>query len=191
MSTTPDANKVIARYVAGVFGGKPSVIRYWNDTRDRSIDLLTCVDRPVAGVTSYCTLGLSDHPVLLDDDRRVPVELVGACATACEGFANALTTAAFVAMANEWQCTPGSVLQNALDMYKLSRTLKHFLFLPPFLWSTLKALKVDGREVHWLMAVPISDEEYRFWKEHGSDALESQFESAQIDVFDINRASAV
>ncbi len=76
-------------------------------------------------------------------------------------------------------------------MFSASSTLNHVLLLPPFLWASLKTLELDDKTVAWLMAVPISDAELDFAERMGVDALETAFEKAQIDVFDLNRASVI
>ena len=47
--------------------------------------------------------------------------------------------------------------------------------------------KIIGKSVAWLMAVPISECEYRYAEAEGPDRLEDLFEQQQIDIFDINR----
>ena len=54
-------NKLVARYAAAAFGGKPQVAEYHHDTLPLSIDLLWCDERPCEGVTAYSTVRLSDH----------------------------------------------------------------------------------------------------------------------------------
>ncbi|MHA6861728.1 suppressor of fused domain protein [Ralstonia pseudosolanacearum] len=80
-------------------------------------------------------------------------------------------------------------MQNVLDMYKLSFTMKHFLFTSPFLWEEFNGVDFGDKKVHWLLAVPISDAEHAYLRDHGLDALERAFEDRQIDIFDINRDS--
>jgi hypothetical protein len=50
---------------------------------------------------------------------------------------------------------------------------------------------VDYKTVAWLLAVPISDAEAQLRAERGSDALETRFEEAEIDIFNPNRHSVV
>ncbi|MGC5935662.1 suppressor of fused domain protein [Ralstonia pseudosolanacearum] len=190
MSGVSDVNKKIARHIASKFGGSPKVTRYWSDDQAISVDLLAAAGSPCSGVMSYGTIGLSDHPVRINDDGdEVCVELLGACADAVKNFPNALTTAAFYTIRNQWHCVHGGVLQNALDMYKLSVTMKHFLFTSPFLWEGFNGVDFGDKKVHWLLAVPISDAEHAYLQDHGLDALERAFEDRQIDIFDINRDS--
>lgn len=85
MSGVSDVNKKIARHIASKFGGSPKVTRYWRDDQAISVDLLAAAGSPCSGVMSYGTIGLSDHPVRINDDGdEVCVELLGACADAVE-----------------------------------------------------------------------------------------------------------
>ena len=64
------------------------------------------------------------------------------------------------------------------------------LFTDPFLWEDqLKTLNLETKTVAWLLAVPISEAEYRYAAEHGAEQLEKILAKYQIDVTDINRAS--
>lgn len=188
----PATNKLIAKLTASRFGGAPKANRYWDDDRAFCLDVVACTDVPCEGVVSYGTVGLSGYPVQVEDTgRRVATELVGACAKSCEDFSNALVSAAFYTIRNDWRCVPGSILQNALAMYNVSPTMQHLLFVAPFLWSDFSHSVIDERDVHWLMAVPISDAEYQFSKENGVDILEDLFEEKQIDIFDMARPSVL
>lgn len=69
--------------------------------------------------------------------------------------------------------------------------MKHVLFVTPTLWGELKSKEFEEKKVVWLMLVPISENEYKFAEEKGSDALEDLFVEKQIDVYDLNRASVV
>lgn len=41
-----DINKIVAQHELQILGGTPKVNRYWNDTEDKSIDILKCMDVP-------------------------------------------------------------------------------------------------------------------------------------------------
>lgn len=191
-------NKTLARTVARVFGGSPRVTRFWDDNHKSWVDILACSDhRP--GVTAFSTLGLSDHP-LYKDGAEYParLEIVGACvskfAAACtrrhQGFDNAISTAAFCIINSRWFCYPGAIFPDVVAMYKLSKTMKHLLFVPPFLWEDdLKTLDLGKKKVSFLLAAPISEAEYVFAQQKGSDLLEEVFERTNIDIFDLNRKS--
>jgi len=193
MSNISEDKKTIAKTLAQAFGGKPSVRRFWDEKDKQFVDILTCSNRPEKGVSSYSTIGLSDAP-LLKDGTEYPtrVEITGACGTAFSGFNNALATAAFCIINSKWFCYPGAIFPDVLSMYDISPTMRHFIFVPPFLWEDkLKTITVGNKTVAWLLAVPISDEERQFAEEKGSDALEDLFEEKQIDIYDLERNSVV
>jgi hypothetical protein len=160
--------------------------------------MLACSDYQ-PGVTAFSTLGLSDHPLYKDgEEYPARLEIVGACiskyAAACtkrrQGFDNAISTAAFCIIDSQWFCNPGAIFPDAVAMYKLSKTMRHLFFVPPFLWEDdLKTVDLGKKKVSFLLATPISEAEYVFAQQNGSDALEEEFECENIDIFDLNRKS--
>jgi len=188
---SPD-NKAVARAAAEAFGGQPRVTRYWDDDRRRWVDVLECCGSPGPGVTSYGTIGLSDYPLMRDgEELGVYTELVGACHSDVPEFANCLSTAAFCVMNSGWLVAPGVIFPDVVAMYGVSATMKHLLFVPPFLWERLKTLDLGGKPVAWLLAVPISDGEMKLAETAGVAHLEELFEENQVDIFDIERLSVV
>ena len=188
-----EENRAIAHCVAMAFGGTFRVNNYYDEAEQLSIPILWCSDRPVHGVTSYSTVGLSDYP-MRQEEKEFParLELVGACGTATELFPNLLSTASFYIMRSQWLCYPGVVLQDAVTSYGLSSTMSHLYFTAPFLWEKkLTTLKFKTKTVAWLLAMPISVPELKYRDAHGDKELELLFERAHIDVFDVNRPSAV
>lgn len=186
-------NKSIARIVANAFGGKPEVHQYLDEAGHSSVGLLVSIDRPQRGISSYSTIGLSDFPNLIGgDDKGVRIELVGACASSVRKFPNILTTAAFCVINSKWTCYPGAIFPDVVSAFNCSKTMKHLMFVPPFLWEeNLHTLEFQNKTVAWLLAVPISEEEFRFAESEGADNLEALFEKNQIDIFDINRPTIV
>ncbi len=195
MTNTPTrANRTVAKAAAAAFGGAATVQRYWDDDHHSSIALLSCQDSPVAGVTSYATIGVSDVPLVMKDGKTLGVraELVGACRSQDGRFGNALSTAAFCVINSGWFVAPGVVFPDVLAMYSEQTTMKHILFLPPLLWGNEpETLALEEKQVAWLMAVPISEAEYRYIENESVVALEGLLEKGQIDMFDLNRRSVV
>lgn len=142
-------------------------------------------------LTAYATIGLSDFPNLVGPNKLdIRVEIIGICLSDSESFANGLSTAAFCIINSQWPCYPTSIFPNILSMYDCSRTMQHLFFTDPFLWEDqLKTLNLETKTVAWLLAVPISEAEYRYATEHGAEQLENLLAKYQIDVTDINRAS--
>lgn len=188
-----ESNKIIARTVANVVGGgKPHVGRYYDDQRTTSIDVVDFVDRPQAGVTTYSTLGLSDHPLYRDGEEfEVRAELVGACASRFTRFANAMGTAALHVAKSRWFVAPGVIFPDVFTTYEPDSPMKHALFVPPFLWD-FTTLELPEKKVAWLLLVPISDAEMRFAEADRTSAnLEKIFEEKAIDIYDLHRPSVM
>jgi antitoxin YqcF len=184
-------NKAIARHALKAFGGTPTVQAYHHDTENLSIDILRCDNRPCQGVTSYSTIGLSDHPMIKDgQEYPTRLEIAGACATAVQLFPNILASAGFNIIRSQWVFSPGMVLPEYIREYYPSTTVPHIYLTAPFLWEdSLKTLDCGLKKASWLLVVPISDGELEYLKEYGDNALEELFEKTQIDIFDINRNS--
>lgn len=194
MAVSEDAKR-IARAARSAFGGgKPKVYAYWDDAHKHSVDILSVADQPDQGVTSYATLGLSQHSIGLSvGDRPLRVELLGACWTESEVFANILSTCAFNVINSGHRCAPGIIFPDVVSIYLPDSSMAHILFVSPFLWGDgiPETLDFSDRKVTWLQAVPISEAERAYAEENGADALESLFEQHQIDVYDLNRDSVL
>ncbi|MBZ9558058.1 MULTISPECIES: suppressor of fused domain protein [unclassified Modicisalibacter] len=190
MAGVTEDNREIAKKIASNFCGTPAVRKYWDEKKIFSVDLIECKDRPCEGVTSYSTIGLSDHPLIHKNvEFPVHLELTGASESSNNIFPHALTTAAFYIINEKWFCCPGAMLKNAIKLYEKSLEMQHLLFTTPFLWDDLRATKYPTKTVTWLLAVPISEDERQYARSNGTDALENLFEKEQIDIYDLSRKS--
>lgn len=187
-----DENRIIAKSALRTFGGKPSVSKYWDGNNDSSVDMLSTVNRPFDGITSYSTIGLSDYSIgLIVDETPLRIEIVGASATDYEQFPNILASCAFCIINSKFLVSHGEIFRDIIQVYYPNSDMKHVLFLSPFLWEDLKTLELQNKKVAWLLAVPISQDEYLFAQEKGVDSLEELFEQEDIDIFDLERESVL
>jgi hypothetical protein len=193
MTNVSEQNKRIAKTVAGIFGGENSVRRYRDETNEYFVDILSSLNSPETGLTSFSTIGLSGYPLIKDgEEYSARVEFVGAAQSNFLGFANALATSAFNIIKSNWFCYPGAIFPDVLSMHEVSSSMTSFLFTPPFLWEdVLKTIHDGDLTVAWLMAIPISLNEEKYAAEHGSDALEDLLEEHSVDIFDLERRSVV
>lgn len=194
MKTPSDRDKKIAQYIAKAFNvEKPSIRRHLDEAEKSDAFILRAGDTPSRGVTTYSTVGLSDHPLIFRGrEFETRVEIVGACLEELAGFDDVVATLAFCVINSGWFCAPGSIFPDVMTMYKLSDTMSDIYFTTPFLWEEhLKPLKIDGIQVSWLLAVPISKQEAAYTKEFGPYRLEDLFVEKQINIFDLNRPSVV
>jgi len=180
----------LGRHVRARLGTATRVIRYGDDFGEYDMFLASGTDFPDAGVSSYGTIGLSNHPQDFSG-RSVQVELLGACATATPNFDNVMASCVFEHIRNGTPIIFGSAIESLLDQYAISANLRHLTFVSPFLLDGFEPAEIEGQQVHWLLAVPIADAELALLHDKGIDALEDAFEQAQTDIFDINRRSAV
>jgi antitoxin YqcF len=186
-------NKEIALFLRTAFGGDCRVTKFDHDSLPLSIPIVSCTGRPVDYATSYSTVGLSDYPMKQNgSEYPVKLEIAGACASESSIFRSLIGTAAFMIIRSQWLCHPGAVLQDVMSAYRASSTLAHLYFTAPFLWEDrLKTRRFGNKEVAWLLAVPISQEEYQYKLKYGDKALEDVLEREGADVFDIDRQSVI
>lgn len=169
------------------------IVEYWDDNRKSHIFILEAANRPQHNVTTYCTIGLSGHP-LFHNGVEFParVEIIGACGSIFKDFGSVISTAAFCIINSGWFCAPGKIFPEIIDMYGLSNTMNDIYFASPFLWPSLeKSILIDAKTVAWLLAVPVSRDETEFAVRFGPQALENLFEERDIDIFDLNRLPVV
>ena len=194
MPVVTSQQRVLAGHTALAMGvEKPPIFRYWDENRQTSVCILEASNRPQDGVTSYATVGLSDHPLMFkgrEFDARV--EFVGACGSAFPGFANVLATAAFCVVNSGWFCAPGIIFPDVVSMHNASARLSDVYFAHPFLWAEeLKSTLIGDRRVAWLLAVPVSKAETAYAQTYGPERLEARFAEMDIDIYDLNRVSAI
>lgn len=183
-------SKIIAKSALQAFGGKPQISKYWDESSVSNIDILSTAARPYEGITSYSTIGLSDYSIEYTvDGAPLRIEIVGASASEYEHFPNVLATCAFCIINSSFLVSPGKVFRDMIKMYYPNSKMKHVLFVSPFLWEDLKTLDFPNKKIAWLLAIPISENEYIFAQEKGVDSLEELFEEKEIDIFDLERKS--
>jgi len=184
---------LIIEYVTKAMGGEPRIDRYGDKNEELNVDILSCPDRPQADLTSYSTIGLSDHPMPWGEGEfPTRLELAGVCESGRDSFPNILASAAFCIIRSGCVYHPGAVLPNYVRLVYPATQLPHLYLTAPFYWEKdLHTLDCVTRKVSWLLAVPISESEYQYLREHGEKAFESLLETAQIDVSDLERSPTV
>lgn len=185
-------NRAIARRAADTFGGKPSIREFVHDSMPLTVDILSCADSPGAGFTSYSTLGLSDHP-MVNSQGEFPtrVEFAGVMESAAAGFHQVLGSAAFRVIRTREVVRPGRVFLDYVAEYFPDTHLPHLYFTAPFFWGDALSGEVfGGKRVSWILAIPASDAEVQYVRDHGDDAFERLLEARDADVTSLRRPSA-
>ena len=186
-------HKNIASYIAGILGvQKPPISRFGDEEGRSDVFVLEASNSPQVGVKAFCTIGLSDAPLFLDGKEfGARVEILGACGAAFQGLESAISSAAFCVMNSQWFCAPGAIFPGVVEAHGISSTMSDFYFAQPFLWESLKTINVEGQDIAWLLAVPVSKAETEFARNNGPEKLEALFSELDIDIFDLNRPSVV
>lgn len=191
-----EENREIARREVAAFGAKKKdwrVTGYWDDEHVSTVDILHVRDCPAKTVTSYGTIGLSDTPLIMDgEEYPTRVEFVGGCLTNFKTFPEVVAAAAFCVMNSGFFCYPGAVLPDVLGTLGTSKTMRHIYFGNPFIWERkLTPLRLKTKTVSWLLIVPISDRELKLAEKDGPEQLADLLEAKEVDVFDLDRKSAI
>lgn len=192
MSTITIENKRIARHIADSFNGKPVVREFLHDNLPLRIDILSAQDQPESGVTSYGTIGLSDTPLSWGDGEfPTRIEICCAANSAFDFFPNILASAAFNIMRTGKLYRPGAWMPDYVQEYYKDTKLPHLYFTTPFVWDDLVGLDLETKKVSWLLCFPISNSELSYLRDNGEEKFENLLENSNINIFNIERQSAV
>lgn len=185
-----DIKKAIAKKEFNIIGGeKPKVTKFWDYKDEKNIDILCCQDRPFEGVSTYATIGLTDVNIgLFSDDKRLSIEIIGACDAREIEFPNILASVAFEIDENQ-EGGYGYIISDVIKQYMSESELEHIYLTSPLLWEGFDTVEFEDRKVAWLLMIPISEKEKEYAIEYGIDALEEKFEEFDIDIFNLKRKS--
>jgi hypothetical protein len=206
--------KLVARYAISTFGAPPSVWRFTCEPEGLSVDIGGCADRPMAGVLSYTTIGLSDYDLALGpepgkgDSPHLPerpvgccaqmgtvpfsarVELAAACASDRPQFPNILAAAAMLLIRRQGEVKPGDSLRDVIADFYPRATVSHLYLSQPFLWDQrLKRLQGAEKSIAWLLAVPVTSGELLHLETQGDAGLEELYRQRRIDMYSLGRAT--
>jgi antitoxin YqcF len=180
----------VALYSQGLLGEEAGILTYGDDDGKLQLPVLVANDVPNPGVTTYATIGLSDHPQP-NYGSSLRLELIGACDAGFPDFGNVISSCVFECLKNDRPINYGVVFYDIVKQYRLSRTMDHVTFVAPSAWEGFTRTQLLKQELHWLMVVPISESEMAHLKTNGIDALEERLQSAQVDITDLNRPAVV
>jgi len=189
-------NKNLANYIISIVGINEKVDRHWDEAKLNFIDIFTCDDPTYPNIKIFGTIGISDHPNRIEmkdgNFQNIPIELLVSGYKEFDMLPAILSIAGFFITKKGWECQPGSVFMRIVDMYYEESEMKHIMFVSPFLWQDkLKPLDLNTKTVHWLLCIPISDNELEYRMKNGASSLEDLFQEKDIDIFDINRKSVI
>jgi antitoxin YqcF len=191
---TQSINQKIAHWALEAFDSSGKrVVRVNDDDRVHFVDVLIASNTPTSACNSFATVTLSDHQAFLAG-KLLPfrVELLGVCEKSFDCFVNIIATASFCISKSKWNVKPGEIYPDIVAMYDKTLNVKHILLADPFLWGKkFLSRTIDGRKIAWLQIVPITEEEFRYAEENGSDQLVKVFARKKIDFSNLKRSSVV
>lgn len=186
-----DANKKVAQELVKIIGGNPQIFTYYDEAEAKNVDIFCSKNVPQEGLQSCASIGLNNSDInLVNGERQLRVEILGACDIRIDCFENILCTVAFEIM-DAHECYPGYIVENVIPLYIPDSDMKHVLLVTPFVWENAKTIVLDDRYITWLQIVPISENEYRYAMLNGVNELIDLFEEKDIDIYDIYRESVV
>lgn len=181
-------NKAWAVYFRDRVGGKVEIESYGDEKEEHSIDMAVMANEEG---TVAATIGLMDFNIGAPGGREIFTEIL-LDRSRDNGFAaEVLSTLAFYVGKDGWKPRPGVVFESIVSMYTDALQVKHILFVSPFQWDDMFSVKLPGKTIHPLLAVPITEAEYGLVKLSGSEALEKIWVDKKTDVLDWGRDSAV
>ncbi|OUM05742.1 hypothetical protein BW686_19040 [Pseudomonas syringae] len=183
--------KTVAKHILNFFGGTPTVHAYYDDSRVRSMSIVTTFDTIEPGIKSIGTIGLSEIPLVNEDGTEfiTRIELCSAVPTTFEAWENVIASAAFFIEQRRKPVVPGAVLENVVNEYFPKTKMPHLYFSIPFLWNDghFEELIFDEIKINWLQCFAIYEVEKEFIDKNGSDAFEDLLSTQETDVFDMER----
>ncbi len=187
--TDSPERELIIEYVSKAFGGSPQLDYYGDKNEELKVEILFSRGRPMNGITSFSTIGLSGHAMPWGNGEfPTRLELAAVCVNEEEKFANVLASAAFCIMRSNLVYHPGTLMQGYVSLVFPNSLLPHLYLTTQFLWGdSLRTLDVITRKVSWLLAIPIAESERIFLETHGREAFESALENERVDVSDLGR----
>jgi hypothetical protein len=189
MDLKPEYKLWAKRLHASIPGGTFEVTRHADESESTFLDVFSSRTSPgvVVATIGVMEVNLSSHACsplfseIIMDSRDYNMHV-----------ANLAATLGFYVVKDGWCPSPGTVFENMIEMYLPELTVKHIMFVPPFQWkSGMSEVDLGSKTIYPVLGVPISDREYQFVEEHGSESLEDLWEEANCDVLDWFREGIV
>ena len=193
--------KAILLYEEERIGRFSQVFVHKNRAESLTIPIAVAPASPDRGLSTYATVGLSQHDngLVTADGTPLRVELLTVGRTEYDLLGRGLANSAFNIASGECRAKPGLVLPGVFEGYGTGLTTPHALLWYPFPWGgRFDGFTRDGVSIQWLLVVAITQQELEFVAAHGPgfhgagvEKLVDAFENNETDVYDMSRASAV
>lgn len=184
-------NKKVAKHALSFVGGKPNVVRHYNDDESKKIDIMTSNTGVIKGIPTCATIGLNQTDIGLSvKGKTLRVELVAVCDLNPEILGSILANISFEVM-DKKSCAYGMLIPNVISFYVKETELKHVVLMSPVFWPEYQVLEDEECTIAWLMAVPITDSEKKYIEKNGVADFDSFLEIKKIDVINMRREAII
>lgn len=218
MADIERAQKQLVSYIQNMLGSTPETQRISSDksrwTKDTtwekklSFDILSFRNFPQEGITTYVTSGLSEY-VLRDDQngqkpRRVELisalrddtdfeELTGDIGDKKNFYEDSLLYFCCYMVIKNSYIFPGDIWNRwFINIYEQFSDMEHLFFpTPTLLTNKIQSTTIEGKEIEFLLCVPISDEELKYYEKSGPEELEKLLLRSKVDITDLFRESVI
>ncbi len=177
-----------------VLGGDQKAFSYQKEDAPNKLDIMFAKGSPSRNYLTASTLGLVNRTTGYKDSntqKDIRAEIIMSSYGGTDMIGKVLSTIGIGIYTNNLQYGYGTTLKGVLEGYYPNSDMKHiFLMLPPPIWKqSLKVIDFDDSIITFLYALPISEAECDYMREHGVDELQNVFVKENIDMFDFNRKS--
>ncbi|MFC7620897.1 suppressor of fused domain protein [Microlunatus sp. GCM10028923] len=147
---------------------------------------MTLPETPGEGHTTLASVCLSEYEATIDGQAQdFGLEISLTYSGAFGGAMEVISDAVLLCLGRD-EIYPGAVLPDIVA----HGPLRHLFFIVPELWDGgLVSLEVGDREVRYLQAIGITDEEMAVVGTEGADALVTLLNGSEADLFDWSRRS--
>lgn len=179
-----DSQKAWAVRLRELVGGEASVQVYYDESEEISLPIfLSTNDEGVL----CATVGLMEIDQSQNPDVKIHTEIILDKRGNDERVPYFVSTVAFHITKYGWKVAPGVVFKDIVKIHFPEIKLPHLYFTAPFQWDTMSKVELPERAIYPLVAIPISEEEYKIACEDYGEALEEVWAKEQVDVLNWNR----
>jgi hypothetical protein len=150
-------------------------------------------DQPTDGITTFTTLGLSDHVLRLPSGDEVRQEFI--FPTRAEyppnWVASFLGTLTQTVLRKHWGLARGEFIGPSDPLIPGATANAVYASIPVIYPDAVRVYSGASSPVVLVWLVPITEGEVNYIKTHGWDAFESLLENDQPDLFDLRRPGVV
>lgn len=182
-----NAKKIVAEFNKFIGSNPTKVCDYHNSNNSKTVTMVTYMNGYKEDVKICTTVGLCEV-----DTGDINYELVATCLDndtkeLCEHI---LSTTMFELM-DKSECKPEMVIREVMGTNNPEFDMKHMLLTEPFIFDKTTIFNACDIQINWLLALPISENEYKYSKLHSVSALKELLVKRKADLNDFYRKCVV